>query len=169
MKQSTPIRLNASANRWEWLFSTDKVGFFFDKNTIRYGTKEQFNSKTYKYYKIVDRSKIIVFIKFIYSDVGIEDTVNTARNSGYYEFAEMVKNGRYFISKYEFDYANQRFRYVSGTWYDDNGNALTSHSNDFKPWEDIYPNTNVERFAIMIQSYAIHNDDIVAQQTNTLD
>lgn len=165
--QAPPVRLNNPVDRWEWLFSTDKVGFFFDTNTIKFGTKEKMNNKTYKYYKVVDESKIIVFMKFVYSDAGIEYLTNNARNRRYNGLADIMENGRYNIVKYEFDYANQKYRYSHGTWYDENGNALTNFTDEMTPWEDIYPNTNVETWATLIYSYATNNYNTVAQQTNT--
>ena len=44
----------SSADRWEWITSDDKRGLFFYTKTLAFGTKEELNKDTYKFYKVID-------------------------------------------------------------------------------------------------------------------
>ena len=162
---TTSVCLASPSNdRWEWLSSNDTCSFYFDKNTVKFGTKEQINNATYTFHKTLDKSKIVVFIKTVYTDASREHMAGQAEAAGLYELAEITLNTEYVIRKYEFDYTNRLLRSTGGAWYDSSGNLLIQQ-NDFAHWGDILPNSNAEHWAEVIHSYTMKNYDEISSRT----
>lgn len=67
-----PITASAAPDRYQWMFSDDKYGHFFDTQTIKYGYNQ--------YSKQVDKTVINVWIKTVYTEDGIRQEIERRKN-----------------------------------------------------------------------------------------
>lgn len=154
----------SETDRWEWIMSTDVVDCFFDKETIRYGTKDEWNSTIHRYQKIVDKTKIVVYTKTVYTDEYRAYLIDYIVNHGGTDTGR-INNTEYAICKEEFDYANSHSRIMEYVSYDINGNVISKYNNIFTEWNSLLPGSIGEKTAKLIREYAEKNYDKIVKNT----
>lgn len=155
----------SSADRWEWITSTDTLDFYFDKETIQYGIVEEWDSSSHRFKNVIDRSKIIVYLKELYTDSYREQAAESARNKGLHDYVDEIMNTEYRIDKYEIDYKGKQMRLADSAMYDVNGKVLFSYNLKYADWSSIIPGSNGELIAKIVREYAEKNYEKVAKQT----
>ena len=149
------------------MWSTDKRGYFFDTRTIKFGTKELYNNRTYKFYKVVDTSKIIAYIKIVFTEAARREMMEQFEKEGL--STSVIRELDHLIYKYEFDYNKSMVKTCSMIFYDIDGKVLDEMKETHnEPWEDILPDTIGETEANYLRLYADANIEKVRRQTNTL-
>ena len=155
----------SETDRWEWIMSTDTVDFYFDKETIRYGTKDEWDSNELKYKKVIDKAKIFVYIKEVYTEGYREKFIEEIKAGRGWDISEFVMRMSYGICKFEYDYLNNQIRKTEGIYYDLDGRVLFDSKNEYASWGSIIPGSNGEGMFKLIRAYSEKNNDKVAKQT----
>lgn len=129
------------AANWQWIDSNDKVGYFFDSDTIRY-EKKLFVQKGES---PIDFTQVTCFVKQVFTQEAIKDI--------YPGLDHMVK-------LYTFSLSNRTITHQETTCYDQRGVVL---SRDTKiSSSNIIPDTWGESMFNSIRDYARrHHDELI--------
>lgn len=138
----------SAEERYKWIESNDRCGYFFDTQTIRFG--KDFTGK-------VDSSLIDVWIKFVYNDAGRDEYINSRKKSklstdGYNELSHGFEH-------YIFNNKTNKFRLLYTADYKENGVLLDSYSfpSNLATWEDVIPNSLGEDWLRDATEYTTYN------------
>ncbi|WP_110956176.1 surface-adhesin E family protein [Anaerosinus massiliensis] len=114
-------------DRWHWIYSNDDCSYYFDKDTIKYGT----------YPVNADQKRHIEFwLKTQYKWNGVKELANSMYEINY--TPTNWYNVSYSIEHWEIDPNDKTYALTTTIYYDKDGNQLTTFTMQGK-WEDIFP------------------------------
>lgn len=126
------ITVFASPDRYQWIDSNDKVGYFFDTQTIKYS----FSTYTGK----PDTSKIDVWIKTVYTNDGVQGVIE--ERTRHQLPTDGFENLSYTLSHYKISRDN-KISILEILDYDIYGNTLDTLSIPAhqQEWKDVVPDS----------------------------
>lgn len=110
------------AAAWQWITSTDTIGFYFDKASIR---------------KSSAPGKYLVWTK---QDLTESEGIRQSKNLNFPKAID------YILLRYEFNYKNESSKPLAVVYYAKDGTALRNITNEFAQAEAIIPGSIIEAF-----------------------
>ncbi|MBP2635506.1 MAG: hypothetical protein H6Q72_1413 [Firmicutes bacterium] len=135
-------------DRYWWINSNDKIGFFFDTETIKF--EKEMNFSTLKY--SINKNQANVWIKTVYNANGVNDMIQY-RNKYNLPTDDWIKLS-YSMANFIFDFKERKMKCLSTVYYDSDGNILEKYSSQDVRWEDVIPNTNGEYWSKILLEYS---------------
>lgn len=148
-----PFQATFAAERYQWLHSTDTIGFFFDTQTLKFGSTG--DGKTN--YSILD-----VWIKDVYNSEGVNDRIKYREK--YSLTVEGWENLDYELHHYQFNTKTKQIRSIGYAAYSKKGIVL--ESTDYKgDWNDIFPDSYGEFWLNEIHLYSLTNRTVIENRS----
>ncbi len=139
------LSCTAFAANWAWIDSNDKIGFFFDSNTIKYASYHDIHSNK----TIPIKNTICFWQKTIYTP---EAANQAADKTGLEEW----RNVSYVIEYVILDKQNKCLSTNYSTFYDHDGNVIEQSAATHT--SRVIPDTMGESVYEVITTYAKNND-----------
>jgi len=133
-----------SANdRYQWVVSNDKKGIFFDTETIKYGYNQ--------YQKTVDKTQINVWTKYIYSDAGIQNEIESRKRQ---ELPVKGFEHLWYTLEHLMVSRDGRIRLLGYVHYAKDGTTIYSYSSLNPTWTEIVPDSFGEYIYQAVWAYS---------------
>ena len=131
------------AANWQWINSTDEIGYFFDTETIHYGLSKSG----------IDKTKIVCWEKQVYTQKGADGLADSTKDSSLHDLDYSIDLKIYSIP-------DRSFILHSMIGYDHNGKILYDYTYD--RFFLIIPDSNAEYIFETILDYArLHHDELI--------
>jgi hypothetical protein len=129
------------AANWEWIGSDEKIGVFYDKDSIVFDMSKD---------KITNRDKCFVWVKLVYDKAFAQKRFkdNTAAS----------------LEHWGFDLANNQMLEGERLYYDDSGQLIEKIKSTQK-WADVIPDTYGEAVKEKVQQHVRAHEEEIEQRT----
>jgi hypothetical protein len=158
-------------DRFQWMWSTDKVGYFFDTETIKFGNKldEKLSESVATYGTSANLKEetspviIDVWIKTAYSPVAVKEMLRDITSN---ELLVKYEKFSYVLNHMQINIHAKKFRTLESYMYSSDGTMLYKSTADSHSWENIIPDSNCEGWTNYIIEYISANFGEVLARSN---
>lgn len=135
--------VNAAPDRYQWMFSNDLNGYFFDTKTIKY----DYNSYTQK----VDKNTIDVWIKTVFTEAGVQDIIK--QREKYRLPVQGFENTGFSLEHFLFSRDN-KICDIEFIYYSKSGDIIENYTFPTRKWISIVPGTIAEEWHNEVWMYS---------------
>ncbi|MBU2703650.1 hypothetical protein Ga0466249_004798 [Sporomusaceae bacterium BoRhaA] len=138
------LPVSSAYERYQWMWSTDKVGYFFDKNTIKFD-----NSSGHVNTDVID-----VWIKTVFSPEAAQEIIDRV-DSEYIK--NKLANFDHKLTHYQIKVSSSKIKELDDCWYSSDGNLIHEFDDTYQPWKPIIPGSNSEGWQHRLMDYILNN------------